>query len=137
MNIVLYGTTVEKITSVLDSGILEGCNCNIVGVCTDELVLGTSAIKNIPIIQIDDVDCSVVLLDDGMPDAYRKAIDGKGLLKGDLDWILQLTKNTDLDAVSEPQLEGEEMQDAAEPLTDTQNDDVPDSASDASDQERI
>ena len=92
MNIVIYGTTVEKITSVLDSGILENCDCSIVGVCTDELVLGESAIKSIPILQIDDVACTVALLDDGMPDAYRKVLREKGITSENLDSIVRLTR---------------------------------------------
>ena len=88
-SIVLYGTTVERITSVLDSGVLEGCN--IVGVCTDELVLGTSEIRNIPIVQIEDIESWVILLDENIPAAYKNALEEKVLLR-DLDWFLNMMR---------------------------------------------
>lgn len=98
--VVIYGTTVDRISSVLDSGVLEGCN--VVGVCTDELVLGDSAIKNVPIVQISDINSLVVLLDENIPDAYRRIIEEKGILMWELERFLNAVNATaDLDAITE------------------------------------
>ena len=107
--VVIYGTTVEKITSVVDSGVFGGCN--VVGVCTDEFVLGESGINGIPFVQINDIDSLVVLLDENIPDAYRKVLDDKGLLMWNLERYLSAVKNTtDLDiANGDPEPDVEEI----------------------------
>jgi len=107
--VVIYSTTVEKITSVIDSGVLGGCN--VVGVCTDEFVLGESGINGIPFVQINDIDSLVVLLDENIPDAYRKVLDDKGLLMWNLERYLSAVKNTtDLDiANGDPEPDVEEI----------------------------
>jgi len=107
--VVIYGTTVEKITSVVDSGVFGGCN--VVGVCTDEFVLGESGINGIPFVQINDIDSLVVLLDENIPDAYRKVLDDKGLLMWNLERYLSAVKNTtDLDVANDdPEPDVEEI----------------------------
>ncbi len=79
--IVIYGASTEGITSVLNSGKFQGCN--IVGVCTDELVLGDSVICEIPVIQMDEINLHdnpiVLLLDDNFPGAFKKVALDKGI----------------------------------------------------------
>lgn len=84
--IVIYGTTIEKIVSALDSKILEGCN--IIGILTDEFTLGISEINGIPIVQIDDINSTVVILDKNIPNGYKKIIENKGLKLWDVDYFL-------------------------------------------------
>ena len=84
---VLYSTTVEKITSFLESEISEVFN--VVGVCTDEFVLGKEEINGIPFVQINDVNSPVVLLDDYMPDTFRKVLSEKGLTTWDVEHYLR------------------------------------------------
>lgn len=97
--VVIYSTTVEKITSVLDSGLLEGCN--IVGICTDEFVLGETEIKGIPFVQIKDIDSLVVLLDENISDACRKVLVDKGLLIWNLDCYLCAVNTNDIDVAND------------------------------------
>lgn len=108
--IVIYGTTVDSVSSVIGSGVLQGCN--IVGVCTDELVLGESTIMNIPIVQIDNINCPIVLLDENIPDTYRKIIKEKEISMWKLDYFLnminsatELDDKTDVDRLSEENVE--------------------------------
>lgn len=131
--VVIYGTTVDRVLSVLDSGVLEGCN--VVGVCTDELVLGDSAIKNVPIVQISDINSLVVLLDENIPDSYRRAIEDKGLLMWNLERFLNAVNATaDLDAVTDTN-EIQSIDESVEGISDDSNVDVPVTVSDVSIQE--
>lgn len=133
--VVIYGTTVDRILSVLDSGVLEGCN--IVGVFTDELVLGDSAIKNVPIVQISDVNSLVVLLDENIPDAYRKVIEEKGILMWSLERFLNaVNATTDLEPVSDA-TEIQSSDESIEDISDDSSEDVSVTASDDSNQEDV
>ena len=133
--VVIYGTTVDRIFSVLDSGVLEGCN--IVGVCTDELVLGDSAIKNVPIVQISDVNSLVVLLDENIPDAYRKVIEEKGILMWSLERFLSaVNATTDPEPVSDA-TEIQSSDESIEDISDDSSEDISVTASDDSNQEDV
>ena len=133
--VVIYGTTVDRIFSVLDSGVLEGCN--IVGVCTDELVLGDSAIKNVPIVQISDVNSLVVLLDENIPDAYRKVIEEKGILMWSLERFLSaVNATTDPEPVSDA-TEIQSSDESIEDMSDDSSEDISVTASDDSNQEDV
>lgn len=90
--VVIYASTVDRISEALESGALE--DCNIVGVCTDEFVPGDISIKNIPIVQITDVHSPLVLLDEDIPNACKKMLEEKGVLLWKLEQLLEAT-NTD------------------------------------------
>ena len=61
-SVVIYAFSAKSIETVLDSGVMK--NVNVVGVRTDEVVMGAPAIRGIPIIREFDNESLVVLLNE-------------------------------------------------------------------------